>query len=74
MKNCWDINTCSLDKKAACPAWEFKAGDSCWFINGTICSGKIQDNWEDKILICKKCNVLKVHLPDIGKEHEELES
>jgi len=36
-KPCWIIKKCSRDQRKQCPAWEFKAGDLCWFINGTIC-------------------------------------
>ena len=30
-----------IEKKEMCPAWEFEAGDLCWFISGTICDGNI---------------------------------
>ncbi len=70
LKNCWDINNCSSEKRSECPAWEFKTGDFCWFINGTICSGKIQDNWDEKISICKKCKVLKSHLPKVDEDNK----
>src|SRR5512137_431069 len=33
---CWDVQNCSPDSRRECPAWEFKAGNLCWFINGTI--------------------------------------
>jgi hypothetical protein len=28
--------------KASCPTWEFQLGHLCWFVNGTICQGKVQ--------------------------------
>jgi hypothetical protein len=34
-----------------------KAGHFCWFINGTICRGETHESWEDKIKICRKCNM-----------------
>jgi hypothetical protein len=42
-----------------CPAWEFQAGKLCWFINGTICEGEVQQNWQEKMKICRECEVLK---------------
>ncbi len=57
--NCWDVLQCPADKLKKCPAWEFKAGDMCWFINGTICSGKAHDSWAEKIKECRSCSVFK---------------
>ncbi len=58
-QECWNILDCPEDRKVNCPAWEFKAGKLCWFINGTICACKSQKNWHDKIEICRKCEVMK---------------
>jgi len=57
-KPCWDIKKCSTERKTQCPAWEFRTGDLCWFINGTICDGGVQNNWKDKMKICRTCGVL----------------
>ena len=57
-KSCWDIKKCSTERKTRCPAWEFRTGDMCWFINGTICDGGVQNNWKDKMKICRTCAVL----------------
>ena len=56
-KPCWTLKKCSPDQKAQCPAWEFKVGDLCWFINGTICEGAVQKNWNEKMKICRSCEV-----------------
>ena len=56
-KPCWAIKKCSPNQKAHCPAWEFKAGNLCWFINGTICEGSVQKNWKEKMKICRSCEV-----------------
>jgi hypothetical protein len=58
-KNCWKIKKCPPARKKTCPAYKFKAGHLCWFINGTICEGEIQKNWQDKIGVCKECEVFK---------------
>ena len=55
---CWVVNKCPPERKEKCPAWEFRAGMFCWVVNGTICSGTVQKNWEEKMKICRKCEVL----------------
>ncbi len=57
--NCWDIRNCPEEKKKQCPAWEFKSGDLCWFISGTICENTTHTTWAKKIEVCKRCVVMK---------------
>jgi hypothetical protein len=57
-KDCWTVRKCSPDKKRACPAWEFKAGRFCWFINGTLCEGKAQRDWNAKMKMCRSCEIM----------------
>jgi len=54
---CWEIRRCPPRMREMCPAWEFKSGHLCWFINGTICQGKPRVSWSHKIVLCKKCQV-----------------
>ena len=56
-KPCWEIRHCSPESRRTCPAWEFRVGHLCWFINGTICRGKPQDSWKKKMKVCQKCEV-----------------
>jgi len=56
---CWDRKACPNEKKEMCPAWEFQAGDLCWFIGGTICDGNIHKTWKEKMKICRSCKVMK---------------
>ncbi len=58
VENCWTLKDCPADRRKNCPAWEFKCGDLCWFISGTICSGKAHQNWQEKIKICRTCKIL----------------
>jgi len=60
-KNCWDIKKCSAKRKSRCPAWEFQAGELCWFINGTLCEGKPRKNWNEKMRICRTCEAFIRH-------------
>ena len=58
LKSCWIIKKCPSEQKKQCPAWEFRAGTLCWFINGNICSGEVQRDWREKMKLCRKCVVL----------------
>ncbi len=58
-KSCWVIKECSPGVKLQCPAWEFQAGDLCWFVNGTICCGDDCKDWAEKIKCCRSCEVFK---------------
>lgn len=59
---CWEVRGCPSRTREACPAWEFKAGHLCWFVNGTICHGRPQQSWGQKMKACRKCEVLSSHL------------
>jgi hypothetical protein len=61
-KPCWVLKKCPLERKKHCPAWEFKTGHLCWFINGTICEGGVQQNWKEKMKICRSCEVFRALL------------
>ena len=56
---CWNVRNCSAETRRNCPAWEYKAGSLCWFINGTLCQGKPQNNWSSKMKVCRKCEVFR---------------
>jgi len=63
--NCWQVKKCSLETRGGCPAWELHCGHLCWFINGTICRGGVETNWEKKMKICRKCEVFRSALPTL---------
>ena len=61
---CWAMKRCSEKIRQECPAWEFQAGHLCWFINGTICEGVVQESWDEKMTVCRQCSVfLSLCLP-----------
>lgn len=62
---CWETQNCPSEWRQKCAAWELKAGHFCWFINGTFCQGKLQESWEEKIELCRQCNVLRSMLPSL---------
>ncbi len=54
---CWEVMECPPERREACPAWEFNLGRLCWFVNGTICRGKVQGSWQQKMMVCRTCEV-----------------
>lgn len=56
---CWVVTKCPREIRERCPAWEFKAGRFCWFINGTFCKGKVQSAWREKMKLCQDCKMLR---------------
>ncbi len=58
IKPCWVIKGCPPKRKKQCPAWEFNAGNLCWFMNGTLYEGAVQKDWREKMKICRSCEVL----------------
>lgn len=62
---CWEKKKCPSEVRKKCPAWEFRAGHLCWFVNGTICEGKIQENWRSKMQICRQCEVFRAVYPSL---------
>ncbi len=61
--SCWVIRKCPKERRKICPAWELQAGNLCWIISGTICQGKVQKNWQNKMKVCRKCEVFQGMLP-----------
>lgn len=59
IKPCWVVKKCPVERKKQCPAWEFRIGKFCWFINGMVCGGQVQSNWNDKMQLCRSCEVLQ---------------
>lgn len=56
---CWLLRNCPIEIRRNCPAWEFQAGHLCWFINGTICKGVVQESWSKKMKLCRQCEVFR---------------
>jgi len=63
-KACWVVKKCPPKRRKQCPAWEFQAGKLCWFINGTICECQVKKNWQEKMKVCRQCQVLASLLED----------
>ena len=61
---CWKVQRCRPEKKAKCPAYQYKAGDLCWLIAGTHCRGIEQRSSEAKMVKCRRCPAMKEWLPE----------
>lgn len=59
-RTCWGLKGCSLERRRNCPAWEFQVGHLCWFINGTICHGEKKQSWQEKMKVCRQCEVFQL--------------
>ena len=73
--HCWEVENCPLEKRKKCPAWEFRIGNLCWFINGTICQGEVHRNWKEKMIYCRGCSAfepMNVLLADIVSQSQRL--
>jgi len=58
-KACWTARKCPAELRNDCPAWEYRCGEICWFINGTICDGIIHKDWKSKMEVCRECSVYR---------------
>ena len=57
IRPCWEIKNCPDGWRNKCITWEFQVRHFCWFLNGTYCQGKINNEWIGKIKLCKQCEV-----------------
>ncbi|MFZ0240871.1 MAG: helix-turn-helix transcriptional regulator [Desulfobacterales bacterium] len=57
--DCWEVQNCPPEQRVNCPAWEFRCGPLCWFVNGTHCKGTIQKTWQEKMALCRSCRIFK---------------
>jgi transcriptional regulator with XRE-family HTH domain len=60
---CWEIKNCPDEWRDNCIVWELKFRHFCWFISGTFCQGRLQGSWENKIEMCRKCEVYQSMCP-----------
>lgn len=62
---CWEVRNCPHEQRENCTAWEFKAGHFCWLITGTFCQGQVQEGWNEKVRLCRECEVYRSTIPAI---------
>lgn len=76
-QNCWEYKNCS---RRACPVHTERrldrvhdganAGRACWVVAGTLCGGKAQGVFAQKMHNCKNCEFYKLVQEEEGPEFE----
>lgn len=56
--NCWEFKKCGRDKSNDCPAYPSN-GAECWRVAGTMCGGKVQGTFAQKLANCMECDFYK---------------
>ena len=64
-KPCWEIKECPSEWRDKCVVWEFKARSLCWLLSGTCCQGVVRKKWDEKIKLCRQCEVFQLAFPFI---------
>lgn len=60
--SCWTLLECPEELRLKCPAYEFDAGGMCWFVGGTACRGNDYISFDEKMKVCRCCDVLQDRL------------
>jgi DNA-binding XRE family transcriptional regulator len=60
---CWEIRDCPAERREKCIVWEYRVRHFCWLVNGTFCQGRFQRSWENKMKICRTCEIFFKMLP-----------
>lgn len=64
--SCWEVKNCPEERRDKCPAYPAN-GDRCWTVTGTICGGKKQGTYRDKMDNCRNCDVYSMIKGPSGK-------
>ena len=57
MKRCWEYKNCKREDCIVQKNYKNSARiPPCWYVAGTLCGGKIQGEYAQKIGTCKNCD------------------
>lgn len=56
---CWEMTGCPAGWRKSCIVGELGVKGLCWYLNGTFCRGEYHRNWEEKIAVCRECEVFR---------------
>jgi len=56
---CWEQKKCPPGVRARCIAYVTRQGHLCWFLTGTMCEGRRQKSWGDKLHACLDCGFMQ---------------
>ncbi len=62
---CWEMLNCPTERRNNCPAYPDKGGQ-CWTVTSTLCGGKEQGSYREKMAGCRKCNVYEAAYDNKG--------
>jgi len=68
---CWERKKCSPGVRARCIAYVTRQGHLCWFLTGTVCEGRKQKSWSDKMRSCLDCGFLQGLLRPVKAEGQK---
>lgn len=54
--NCWEYKKCGRENTGDCPAVSSNMGRACWRVAGTLCGGRVQGTFAEKLGNCKDCD------------------
>jgi hypothetical protein len=57
MKKCWEYKKCGKEDCVVYQKYKGKATvPLCWYVAGTMCGGKVQGEYAQKIASCRNCD------------------
>jgi hypothetical protein len=56
---CWEQKECPPGVRGRCIAYVTRQGHLCWFLTGTMCEGRRQKCWSDKMRACLDCGFMQ---------------
>ena len=79
--NCWEILECGREKNGdkvnelgECIASIDAMGHSCWIAAGTLCGGKVQGTYAQKLGYCTTCDVYKIYNRATGNQGKKIQT
>lgn len=71
-----DLGVCqaSVDVKANGLNQGLNGGRICWALSGTLCGGKVQGSFAEKLMNCRECDFYRLVQTEQGKGVESLKA
>jgi len=66
---CWEVMNCPGERRGKCPAYP-EDGNGCWTVTGTLCGGKMQGSYKEKMAGCRRCDVYRMVKGQGEPEHK----
>ena len=71
-----DLGVCpaSVDARANGLNGGLNAGRICWALTGTLCGGKVQGTFAEKLMNCMECDFYRLVQTEQGKEMQSVKA